>query len=82
MTSTNGAPSTLLGLFQSVPSQQTAIIVPPNSLSTIVSFLGSSMAGTSAPLNPGDKEEEFRFYLDDTKAKVLLPLEYIQEVTR
>jgi hypothetical protein len=73
MTSPNGAPPTLLGLFQSVPS---------NSLSTIVSFLGSSMAGTSAPLNPGDKEQEFRFYLDDTKAKVLLPLECIQEVTR
>ena len=30
------------------------------------------MAGTAAPLNPGYKEEEFRFYLEDTNAKVLL----------
>lgn len=109
MTSAHGAPTTLLGLFQSVPSHQTAIIVPeqniritygqlrdqieafaealagagirrgdrigmaiPNSAATIVSFIGSSMAGTSAPLNPGYKEDEFRFYLEDTNAKVLL----------
>ena len=30
------------------------------------------MAGTAAPLNPGYKEDEFRFYLEDTNAKVLL----------
>jgi acyl-CoA synthetase (AMP-forming)/AMP-acid ligase II len=39
---------------------------------TIVTFLAASMVGTAAPLNPGYKEEEFRFYLDDTNAKVLL----------
>lgn len=44
----------------------------PNGLPTIVSFLAASMAGTAAPLNPGYKEEEFRFFLDDTNAKVLL----------
>ena len=38
----------------------------------VVSFLAASMAGTSAPLNPGYKEEEFQFFLDDTNAKVLL----------
>ena len=32
----------------------------------IVSFLAASMAGTAAPLNPSYKEEEFRFYLEDT----------------
>ena len=30
------------------------------------------MAGTAAPLNPAYKEDEFRFYLEDTHAKVLL----------
>ena len=44
----------------------------PNGLPTIVSFLAASMAGTAAPLNPGYKEDEFRFYLEDTNAKVLL----------
>jgi acyl-CoA synthetase (AMP-forming)/AMP-acid ligase II len=44
----------------------------PNGLPTIVSFLAASVAGTAAPLNPGYKEDEFRFYLDDTGARVLL----------
>src|SRR6478672_10167380 len=44
----------------------------PNGLPTIVAFLAASMAGTAAPLNPGYKEEEFAFYLEDTSAKVLL----------
>src|SRR5438067_12503594 len=47
-------------------------IALPNGLPTIVAFLAASMAGTAAPLNPGYKEEEFRFYLDDTNARVLL----------
>jgi acyl-CoA synthetase (AMP-forming)/AMP-acid ligase II len=44
----------------------------PNGVATIVSFLAASVAGTAAPLNPGYKEDEFRFYLEDTNAKVLL----------
>ena len=44
----------------------------PNGLPTIVGFLAASVAGTAAPLNPAYKEDEFRFYLDDTRAKVLL----------
>jgi acyl-CoA synthetase (AMP-forming)/AMP-acid ligase II len=44
----------------------------PNGLPTIVAFLAASMAGTAAPLNPGYKEDEFAFYLEDTSAKVLL----------
>ena len=47
-------------------------IALPNGLPTIVAFLAASMAGTAAPLNPGYKEEEFRFYLEDTSARVLL----------
>jgi acyl-CoA synthetase (AMP-forming)/AMP-acid ligase II len=44
----------------------------PNGIPMIVSFLAASMAGTAAPLNPGYKEEEFRFFLEDTNARVLL----------
>ena len=47
-------------------------IVLPNGLPAIVSFLAASIAGTAAPLNSGYREEEFRFYLDDTAARVLL----------
>jgi acyl-CoA synthetase (AMP-forming)/AMP-acid ligase II len=44
----------------------------PNGLPTIVAFLAASDAGTAAPLNPAYKEDEFRFYLEDTSARVLL----------
>src|SRR5690348_5306412 len=47
-------------------------IALPNGPANIVSFLAASLAGTAAPLNPAYKEEEFRFYLEDTNAKVLL----------
>jgi acyl-CoA synthetase (AMP-forming)/AMP-acid ligase II len=43
-----------------------------NGLPMIVSFLAAGIAGTAAPLNPAYKEDEFRFFLDDTAAKVLL----------
>src|SRR5262245_33740601 len=102
-------PTTLIGLFDNVPADRTAIIVPEqnlkitysqlrqqvdtvarqlaaagvrrgdrvasaltNGLPTIVTFLAAGVAGTAAPLNPAYKEEEFRFYLEDTNAKVLL----------
>ena len=47
-------------------------IALPNGLPMIVSFLAASAAGTAAPLNPAYKEDEFRFYLDDTNARVLV----------
>src|SRR5262249_26840715 len=47
-------------------------IALPNGLPNIVTFLAASVAGTAAPLNPGYKEDEFRFYLEDTNARVLL----------
>ncbi|HLG60228.1 MAG TPA: acyl--CoA ligase [Vicinamibacterales bacterium] len=58
-------------------------IALPNGLPNIVSFLAASLAGTAAPLNPGYKEDEFRFYLEDTNAKVLLlPAEGMDEARR
>lgn len=47
-------------------------IALPNGLPTIVSFLAASVAGTAAPLNQAYREDEFRFYLEDTSARVLL----------
>ena len=47
-------------------------IALPNGLPMIVSFLAASVAGTAAPLNPAYMEEEFRFYLEDTSARVLI----------
>jgi acyl-CoA synthetase (AMP-forming)/AMP-acid ligase II len=46
--------------------------VLPSGLPAIVSFLAASIAGTAAPLNPGYREDEFSFYLEDTAAKILL----------
>jgi acyl-CoA synthetase (AMP-forming)/AMP-acid ligase II len=43
-----------------------------NGLPAIVSFLAASTAGTAAPLNPGYREDEVNFYLEDTNAKVFL----------
>ena len=44
----------------------------PNGLPGIVSFIAASVAGTAAPLNPGYREDEVSFYLEDTNAKLLL----------
>jgi acyl-CoA synthetase (AMP-forming)/AMP-acid ligase II len=120
MSPSASAPTTLLGLFSSIPDDRTAIIHPeqnikitygelrrqvgsvaqalaatgvkrgdrigialPNGLPNIVCFLAASEAGTAAPLNPGYKEDEFRFYLDDTKARVmLLPPDGLDEARR
>ncbi|HVH63603.1 MAG TPA: acyl--CoA ligase [Candidatus Dormibacteraeota bacterium] len=46
--------------------------VLPNSAETIVLFIATAITGTSAPLNPAYKEDEFRFYLEDTHAKALV----------
>ena len=54
-----------------------------NGLPVIVSFLAAASAGTAAPLNPAYKEDEFKFYLEDTAAKVvLLPPDGADEARR
>ena len=54
-----------------------------NGPAIIVSFLAASMAGTAAPLNPAYRFEEFCFYLDDTRARLLvLPPEGAEEARR
>src|SRR5438874_4699144 len=47
-------------------------LVLPNSVETIVLFLAAATTGTAAPLNPAYKEDEFRFYLEDTAARALV----------
>src|SRR5262252_5340965 len=58
-------------------------IALPNGLPMVVSFFAAAQAGTAAPLNPAYKEDEFRFYLEDTNAKVLiLPPDGLEEARR
>ena len=47
-------------------------LVLPNSAEAIVLFLAAAAVGTAAPLNAAYKEDEFRFYLQDTGARVLI----------
>ncbi len=48
-------------------------IVLPNNLEFLVAFLGTTWArAVAAPLNPGYKVEEFRFYLEDAGAKAVI----------
>ena len=48
-------------------------IVLPNNLEFLVAFLGTTWArAVAAPLNPGYKVEEFRFYLQDAGAKAVI----------
>ena len=44
----------------------------PNGIPNILTFLAASIAGTAAPLNPSYTEDEFKFSLDNTNARVLL----------
>ena len=50
----------------------TIAFVLSNSIETIVLFIAAATVGTAAPLNPAYKEEEFRFYLEDTGARALV----------
>ena len=47
-------------------------IALPNGLPIIVAFLAAAEVGTAAPLDPAYKEDNFRFYLEDTAAKFLI----------
>ena len=47
-------------------------IVLPNGIEAIVCFLAVSSVATAAPLNSAYKEDEFRFYLEDTNARALI----------
>jgi acyl-CoA synthetase (AMP-forming)/AMP-acid ligase II len=57
-------------------------LVLPNSAETIALFLAAARVGTAAPLNPAYKEDEFRFYLEDTGAKALVVARGVGEAAR
>ena len=58
-------------------------IALPNGLPHVVILLAAAMAGIAAPLNPSYKEDEFLFYLEDTRARFLvLPHEGLAEARR
>ena len=79
-----GAPVTYAKLRQQVEACADALagagirrgdrvaFVLPNGLESIVLFLAAARAGSAAPLNPAYKESEFRFYLEDIGARVLV----------
>ena len=46
--------------------------VLPNGLGAAVSFLAAARVGAAAPLNPGYRYDEFRFFLEDTQARALV----------
>lgn len=50
-------------------------IVLPNGPTMATAFVSIATAATTAPLNPAYRGEEFRFYLDDLKAKALIVAE-------
>lgn len=47
-------------------------IVLPNGPEMASAFIGIACGATAAPLNPGYREEEFEFYLEDLQAKALV----------
>jgi acyl-CoA synthetase (AMP-forming)/AMP-acid ligase II len=47
-------------------------LVLPDGLMMAVAFLGVACVATAAPLNPSYRADEFRFYLEDLKARVVL----------
>ncbi|MGC2191356.1 MAG: acyl--CoA ligase [Candidatus Dormiibacterota bacterium] len=53
------------------PGDRVAMALP-NGPEAIVLFLAATMGTTACPLNSAYKEDEFRFYLEDTGARILL----------
>ena len=49
-------------------------IVMPNGPEMALVFLAAAVTGCAAPLNPGYRTDEFRFYLDDLGATALITL--------
>jgi acyl-CoA synthetase (AMP-forming)/AMP-acid ligase II len=49
-------------------------LVLPNGPEAAIAFLAVAACATAAPLNPAYREDEFRFYMDDLRAKALITL--------
>lgn len=58
-------------------------IVLGNGIENIVSFLAVTLSGTAAPLNPSYTMDEFKFYLEDTRASALItPTDSFQDAKK
>ena len=57
---------------QGISNKDRAAIVLPNGPHMATSFLAISSFMTAAPLNPAYKTEEYEFYLNDLKPKIVL----------
>src|SRR5205823_11806988 len=60
-----------LGASGVKPGDRVAMVYP-NSAEAIVLFLAASSIAVACPLNPAYKEDEFRFFLEDTGARFLV----------
>ncbi len=63
------------------PGDRIAIVLP-NGPEMAIMFLAAATTGCAAPLNPKYREDEFRFYLNDLDAKVLVSLNSGAEAAR
>ncbi|HEU5218364.1 MAG TPA: AMP-binding protein, partial [Gemmatimonadales bacterium] len=59
-----------------------AALVLPNGPVAATTFLATASAGICAPLNPAYRAEEFAFYLEDLKARLLLVAEELDSPAR
>jgi acyl-CoA synthetase (AMP-forming)/AMP-acid ligase II len=55
-----------------IRSNDSVAIVLPNGPAMAAAFVSIACGAATAPLNPAYRADEFRFYLDDLKAKLLL----------
>jgi len=64
-----------------LPRDKVAIVLP-NGPDMASAFLGVACAAVAAPLNPAYKADEFRFYMDDLKVRLLILQEGDQSPAR
>jgi acyl-CoA synthetase (AMP-forming)/AMP-acid ligase II len=69
-------------MAQGITRNDRVAMVLPNNAEAVVAFLAVSSIAVAAPLNPGYKLDEFKFYLEDVDAKGLITSENIGEEAR
>ena len=69
-------------IAQGITRNHRIAMVLPNNAESIVAFLAVSSVAVAAPLNPGYKLDEFKFYLKDVDARALITSESVGEEAR
>ena len=67
---------------QGITRSDRVAMVLPNNAESVIAFLAVSSVAVAAPLNPGYKLDEFKFYLEDVNARALITSENIGEEAR